>query len=1075
MENIGLDSDQNYDNIKACEIYPKKEILKDDPNLKVPFAALPGEGVEHIGCTTEGIIVLSNYRFYHHTKDAVFNIPLGRIEQIECRDIFFLHIFCKDAQSFRCTFTTNEDSLKWHRRLMSHLVPPNKVEEFFGFAFYMWCREERKDLFERLRSSYQKDDETDSWCIEAEAERMRFDLKCVWRITLINKNYTLCPSYPEYFLVPASIPDTDLELVANFRYSHRIPAVVWRHQTNGAVIARSSQPEVGWFAWRNHYDENLIQAIADACNSDSGTSSTQEECFSMGSEIDSSNVSLPSQLSVDSSEGKSNKKLLILDARSYTAAVANRAKGGGCEFPEYYPNCEIQFMSLANIHSIRKSFQSLRALCASPQDQNWLSLLEGTKWLQYIAGLLKAALVVVHAIDIEQRPVLVHCSDGWDRTPQIVALAELMLDPYYRTMEGFQVLVEREWLSFGHKFGDRCGHSPGNVDPNERCPVFLQWLDCVHQLLWQFPCSFEFNEQYLVKLVHHTYSCLFGTFYCNNSQERNYHRIHGRTFSIWNYLHSFPERFNNYLYQSKDQVLHPSCQMKDILFWSNVYHPPMFTPMMCLNKEQQDVKCCNGDLLQKNECQLVKTKSYDNILTIDHMSVPQRRNSDPNIAEKHVLPKTSNVAKQLKPQKLLVKEDNTVVSQPIYSNEKSANGENSPLLTVNNEQCEKDDLVSTVSQGDLSTETTDLSNLSIDGSTDTLVSENGISIHESPKTELAIENGIKEVRESFDNLKSFVNNSNTDEVMTVKTLKQGNSISTSTTDISDSCVMPMVTECYPPLQCLMTDCLHPSQSTWTAWFQNKLGNEAVPPVLSKQPLAHSSNMGGRTSQYSTPHHSRTPSSGFPATPCDEYSYDISTVRCNLVPSHLLDIDGVMVMKNEVQERLQQIFNNHQSQIEALRRDLYVKQLELKQKSCLRCHGRDEHSQECSDDTSLADSACSGEQQSNGQDSSAASDVSWELVDERETHTTLWVPNHAVSYCMGCDAKFWIGRRKHHCRNCGHIFCGQCSNQAMPIPNEHLDQPVRVCSTCYNSLQFRCRQQIVSCEKMPKPVVSAASN
>lgn len=920
---------------------------------------------------------------------------------------------------------------------MSHLVPPNKVEEFFGFAFYMWCREERKDLFERLRSSYQKDDETDSWCIEAEAERMRFDLKSVWRITLINKNYTLCPSYPEYFLVPASIPDTDLELVANFRYSHRIPAVVWRHQTNGAVIARSSQPEVGWFAWRNHYDENLIQAIADACNSDSGTSSTQEECFSMGSEIDSSNVSLPSQLSVDSSEGKSNKKLLILDARSYTAAVANRAKGGGCEFPEYYPNCEIQFMSLANIHSIRKSFQSLRALCASPQDQNWLSLLEGTKWLQYIAGLLKAALVVVHAIDIEQRPVLVHCSDGWDRTPQIVALAELMLDPYYRTMEGFQVLVEREWLSFGHKFGDRCGHSPGNVDPNERCPVFLQWLDCVHQLLWQFPCSFEFNEQYLVKLVHHTYSCLFGTFYCNNSQERNYHRIHGRTFSIWNYLHSFPERFNNYLYQSKDQVLHPSCQMKDILFWSNVYHPPMFTPMMCLNKEQQDVKCCNGDLLQKNECQLVKTKSYDNILTIDHMSVPQRRNSDPNIAEKHVLPKTSNVAKQLKPQKLLVKEDNTVVSQPIYSNEKSANGENSPLLTVNNEQCEKDDLVSTVSQGDLSTETTDLSNLSIDGSTDTLVSENGISIHESPKTELAIENGIKEVRESFDNLKSFVNNSNTDEVMTVKTLKQGNSISTSTTDISDSCVMPMVTECYPPLQCLMTDCLHPSQSTWTAWFQNKLGNEAVPPVLSKQPLAHSSNMGGRTSQYSTPHHSRTPSSGFPATPCDEYSYDISTVRCNLVPSHLLDIDGVMVMKNEVQERLQQIFNNHQ--------------------------------------TSLADSACSGEQQSNGQDSSAASDVSWELVDERETHTTLWVPNHAVSYCMGCDAKFWIGRRKHHCRNCGHIFCGQCSNQAMPIPNEHLDQPVRVCSTCYNSLQFRCRQQIVSCEKMPKPVVSAASN
>lgn len=47
---------------------------------------------------------------------------------------------------------------------------------------------------------------------------------------------------------------------------------------------------------------------------------------------------------------------------------------------------------------------------------------------------------------------MVHCSDGWDRTAQLTALSMLMLDPYYRTIKGFEVLIEKEWLSFGHKF-----------------------------------------------------------------------------------------------------------------------------------------------------------------------------------------------------------------------------------------------------------------------------------------------------------------------------------------------------------------------------------------------------------------------------------------------------------------------------------------------------------------------------------------------------------------------------------------------------------------------------------------------
>lgn len=66
---------------------------------------------------------------------------------------------------------------------------------------------------------------------------------------------------------------------------------------------------------------------------------------------------------------------------------------------------------------------------------SWLSLLESTRWLYHMSGLIKAAVTVAQTIALEGRPVLVHCSDGWDRTPQIIALAEILLDPYYRTFE----------------------------------------------------------------------------------------------------------------------------------------------------------------------------------------------------------------------------------------------------------------------------------------------------------------------------------------------------------------------------------------------------------------------------------------------------------------------------------------------------------------------------------------------------------------------------------------------------------------------------------------------------------------
>lgn len=61
---------------------------------------------------------------------------------------------------------------------------------------------------------------------------------------------------------------------------------------------------------------------------------------------------------------------------------------------------------------------------------------------------------------------------------------------------------------------------------------------------------------------------------------------------------------------------------------------------------------------------------------------------------------------------------------------------------------------------------------------------------------------------------------------------------------------------------------------------------------------------------------------------------------------------------------------------------------------------------------------------------------------------VWIPDVEAPRCMSCQANFTVVKRRHHCRNCGKVFCARCSSNSVPLPKFGHIKPVRVCNKCF---------------------------
>uniref|UniRef100_A0A4W3IIZ3 Myotubularin related protein 6 n=1 Tax=Callorhinchus milii TaxID=7868 RepID=A0A4W3IIZ3_CALMI len=359
----------------------------------------------------------------------------------------------------------------------------------------------------------------------------------IWQLTDVNRNYKICDTYPTDLYVPISASKPIIVGSSKFRSKGRFPTLSYFFQQNQAAICRCSQPLSG-FSARCLEDEHMLQAISKA--------------------------------------NPNSRFMYVMDTRPKLNAMANRAAGKGYENEDNYSNIRFQFVGIENIHVMRASLQKVVEVCGSKalSVNDFLCGLESSGWLRHIRAVLDAASLLAKAVGQEGASVLVHCSDGWDRTAQVCSLGSLLLDPYYRTMKGFMVLIEKDWISFGHKFTDRCGQLDG--DPKEISPVFTQFIECVWHLTEQFPRAFEYSEVYLLEIHEHVHSCQFGNFIGNCQKEREEMSIKQKTHSLWPYLLENQHKYLNPLYDSNlsctQEILEPSGVSFNFKFWRSMYH-----------------------------------------------------------------------------------------------------------------------------------------------------------------------------------------------------------------------------------------------------------------------------------------------------------------------------------------------------------------------------------------------------------------------------------------------------------------------------------------------------------------------
>lgn len=268
---------------------------------------------------------------------------------------------------------------------------------------------------------------------------------------------------------------------------------------------------------------------------------------------------------------------------------------------------------LPSILDVHKAYEKLRRLCApeSPQhfsveDSKFLILLEKSNWLFYVSLCLRYSCEAAEKLR-EGISCVLQDTNGRDLCCVVSSLTQMILDPFYRTIDGFQSLIQKEWVALEHPFQRRLGHIRQPVDsngPQEESPVFLLFLDSVWQLLQQFPDEFEFSQTYLTTLWDSCFMPIFDTFQfdCNADRLKAIKENELIPRPVWDWSEQFLEKdklfFTNPFYQKQKQEV--PCRRSVAIPAGGIMLPGLAKPPSALMLQQRSTISPNSFVAQSS-------------------------------------------------------------------------------------------------------------------------------------------------------------------------------------------------------------------------------------------------------------------------------------------------------------------------------------------------------------------------------------------------------------------------------------------------------------------------------------------